>query len=247
MGIGLWTPNHPGLTSWVEDVPAAAVPSPPALLLPPPLRRRAGLLCRAVAEAAAQAAAQGGADLSRTPLVYGSAYGETSAAVEMMGAFAVGEGLPSPITFHNSVHNAPPGYVSIATGCRAFSTSIAAGPETAAMAFLEAWALLLQRGGDAIVVLADEPVPSPLGVPGAFPVAAVAFHLRAAPGRSGRARIGAPRRSSGELPRIPGGLSAHPCAPAFRLAWAVARGLRGAFSLGSGAPDDWTVDVEADG
>jgi hypothetical protein len=195
---------------------------------------------------AAARPAKGGADLARTRLVYGSVYGETSAAVEMMGAFAQGEGLPSPTTFHNSVHNAPAGYLSIATGCRSFSPSIAAGPETTAMALLDAWMLLLQRGDDAIVVLADEPVPAPLGVPGAFPAAAVAF-LRTHAGGPALARIGAPRRGAGALPPIPGELAAHPCAPAFRLASALALGQRGAVSLGDGGPDDWMVELEAAG
>ena len=230
-GIGLWTPG-------------LAAASPPAALLPPALRRRSGLLCRAVAEVVGLAAAEGGADLSRTPMVYGSVYGETSAAIEMMGAFAEGEGLPSPTTFHNSVHNAPAGYLSIATGCRVFSPSIAAGPETTAMALLDAWMLLLQRGGDVVVALADEPVPAPLGVPGLFPLAAVAFLLRADPGQPARARLGAPKRGAGALPPIPAGFAAHPCAPAFRLASALARGQRGAVSLGDGGPDAWMVELE---
>jgi hypothetical protein len=221
--------------------------SPPAALLPPAVRRRAGLLCRVVAEVVGQAGAKGGADLARTPVVYGSVYGETSAAVEMMGAFVQGEGLPSPTTFHNSVHNAPTGYLSIATGCRVYSPSIAAGPETTAMALLDAWMLLLQRGGDAIVALADEPVPAPLGVPGAFPVAAVAFLLRTDPGRPACARIGAPRRGAGSLPPIPAGLAAHPCAPAFRLASALGLGHRGAVSLGDGGPGDWMVQLSEAG
>ncbi len=233
-GIGTWTRG-----------PAAE--SPPAVLLAPAVRRRAGLLCRAVAEVVGQAAAEGGADLARTPMVYGSVYGETSAAVEMMGAFARDDGLPSPTTFHNSVHNAPAGYLSIATGCRIFSPSIAAGPETAAMALLDAFMLLVQRGGDAVVALADEPVPAPLGLPGAFPVAAVAFLLRTDPGSPSRARIGAPRRGAGAVPPIPAELAPHPCAPAFRLASALALGQRGAISLGGGGPDDWMVELSEGG
>ena len=244
MGIGLWTPTYPDLAAWARNAPGAPASTPPAGLLPAALRRRAGLMCRAVAEVTGQAAAEGGADLSRTPVVYGSEFGETGAAVEMMRAFTVGEGLPSPTTFHNSVHNAPPGYISIATGCHAFSTSLSAGESTTAMAFLEAWAVLRQNGGDVIVALADEPVPAPLGVPDAYPVAAVAFHLRSTPAGHGRARIGLPRRGPASPLAIHGGLSRHPCAPAFRLALAVDRRHSGTVSLGSGAADDWTIDVE---
>ena len=244
MGIGLWTPRHPSMEAWLNATFAEAGPSPVPGLLPPPLRRRSGPLARMVAEVVSQSALEGGADLSSTPLVYGSVYGETSAAVEMMGAFGQGEGLPSPTTFHNSVHNAPAGYVSIATGCRGFSSSIAAGPETTAMALLEGMALLRQRGGDVIVVLADEPVPEPLGDSRAFPAAAVAFHLRAMPGKTALARITVPSRGTGELLPIPGDLQTHPCAPAFRLAWAVARGRRGALSLGAGTSMDWAVVLE---
>ncbi len=228
-GTGLWV---------------GASPPPPAAILPPALRRRAGVLCRAVAEAVARALAEGGADASRTPIVYGSVYGETTAAVEMMGAFATGEGLPSPTTFHNSVHNAPAGYLSIATGCHAFSSSIAAGPETAAMALLDAFLLLGQRGGDVVVALADEPVPPPLGQADAYPVAAAAFLLRSGPPAPSRARIGAPRRGGGAFPALPAELALHPCAPAFRLERAIASGLRGPVSLGEGPEGGWSVDLE---
>jgi len=243
MGVGLWTPQGPRLTAaGAPPAPTDAVPA--SALLPPALRRRAGLLSRIVAEAVGQAASEGGADLRHTPIVYGSAYGETSAAVEMMGAFGEGEGLPSPITFHNSVHNAPAGYLSIATGCHAFSPSIAAGPETTAMALIEAACLLHHRGGDVIVALGDEPVPRPLGDTDAYPPGAVAFHLRVAPGRGARCRIGVPRRGPGQLPDLPSELAPHPCAPAFRLAWAVARTVRGTISLGTGEADGWSVSLE---
>jgi len=112
------------------------------------------------------------------------------------------------------------------------------------MALLETSSLLHQRGGDAIVVLADEPVPVPLGSPGSFPPAAVAFHVRADPERPARARLGPVRRGPGGLPNVPGGLDAHPCAAAFRLAFAVSRGTPGAVSLGTGGADGWAIDIE---
>ena len=44
----------------------------------------------------------------------------------------------SPTQFHNSVHNAPAGYWSIATGSRAATTSLAAGDVTFSVGLLEA-------------------------------------------------------------------------------------------------------------
>jgi hypothetical protein len=59
----------------------------------------------------------------------------------------------SPTKFHNSVHNAPAGYWSIATGCMESSTAISAGEATFGAGLLEA-ALLAQRESRAVLLAA---------------------------------------------------------------------------------------------
>jgi len=241
-GIGLWSPGFPDLSAWLEGAPRPAAAAAPAELLPPALRRRATGLARMAAEVAGQAARPGALDLAAVPVVLGSAYGEIATAVEMMRSFREGEGMPSPTRFHNSVHNTPAAYLSIATGNRSFSTALAAGRDTTAMALLEASALLEERGGDALLVLLDEPAPAPFGPARSYPPAAVAFHLSVEPGAVARARLSDLRPGGGPGPELPGGLADHPCAGGFRLAAAVARGLRGTLALG-GEGDGFSVEL----
>jgi len=231
-GLGLWTPAFPDLAAWLEGVPRPPAAAAPAELLPAAVRRRATGLARMAAEVAAQAARAGALDLAAAPVVLGSAYGEIATAVEMMRSFHEGEGMPSPTRFHNSVHNTPAAYLSIAGGNRGFSTALAAGRETPAMALLEVAALLEERGGDALLVLLDEPPPPPFDPARPYPPAAVAFHLQAEPGPAARARLSGLAQGGGASPELPGGLADHPCSGGFALAAAVARGIRGPVALG---------------
>jgi hypothetical protein len=240
-GAGLWAPGFRDASAWLAGAADPAVTSPPGELLPAALRRRASLLARLAAEVAAQAAREAGADLSGIPVVLGSAHGEIGAAIEMIGSFREGEGLPSPTRFHNSVHNAPAAYLSIATRNRGFSTALAAGRETPAMALLEAGALLDERGGDVLVLLADEPAPEPFAGATGHPPAGLALVLSATARPEARARLSGLRRAEGADPRLPGPLAAHPCAGGFALLAAAARGARGPVPIAPG----WTVDVEA--
>jgi hypothetical protein len=237
-GVGL---SAPGLNG-AGGGGAAAVTG--AQALPPALRRRASPLTLLVCDALAQAAAEAGADLAAIPVLLGSAYGEIGTAVEMMRSFDDGAGLPSPIRFHNSVHNTPVAYASIGHGNRGFSTALAAGPETVAMALVEAAALLAERGGDALVVFADEPLPEPFVPARPWGAAAAALHLATAPLASPRARLGAPRRGSAAAAALAPGLEGHPCAGAFALVEAVRRGRSGPVSIGP-PRDGWVVEVEA--
>jgi hypothetical protein len=147
LGLGLWRP--------------ASVGEVPPRRLPPQLRRRSSLLINMVAEVAHQATEEAGASLSRIPIIVGSAYGELGTTMDILRDLA-GEGVVSPTKFQSSVHNSAVGYLSIAEGNRAPSTSVAAGDETLAMVLLEAFAHLAERGGQVLAVIADEPAPGEL-------------------------------------------------------------------------------------
>jgi hypothetical protein len=195
------------------------------------------------AAVAGQAAQQGGVDLSRVPLILGSAYGEIVVAVEMMREFGGPAALPSPTRFHNSVHNAAAAYLSIATGNRGFSTALAAGTATPAAAVLEAVALLGECGGEVLLVLLDEPPPDPFARAEPYPAAAAAFCLSSRPGPQTLAALSEPRRGSAPQAGLPDGLERHPCAGAFALLAAVASRRPGTVSLGADGVGDWNVDV----
>jgi hypothetical protein len=109
------------------------------------------------------------------------------------------------------------------------------------MALLEAFALLEERRGDALVLLLDEPAPEPFAAATPYPAAAVALLLASAPRPGALARLSGPRRVDGARVEVPGPLAAHPCAGGFALAAAAARGGRGAVAVAPG----WTVLLDA--
>ncbi len=242
-GTGLWAPGFRDAAAWVRGSPDPAVATAPAELVPPALRRRAPALSRMVAEAALAAATESGSDLGGVSMVFGSAYGDMVAAVEIIGSFREGEGMPSPMRFHNSVYNAPVAYASMATGNQGLATALAAGDETAGAALQEAIGVLAERGGEVLLVLADEAIAPPLPTRHAYAPGAVALVLSGAASPRARARLGNPRRGTAPAIPMPAGFATHPCAGGFALVAAVASGRRGLVSLGC-AEDGWVVDVE---
>jgi hypothetical protein len=205
---------------------------PKAALIPPKLARRTSFLSRLSAEVAGQAAA--GKELLRT--VHASAYGEVQTLqvlLDMLNA----DGILSPARFHNSVHNTAAGHLSIATGNRAFSTTVSAGADTVAMGLLEAMALLQDGGQDVLLICADE-APGPFGLPD-FQSLAVALHLSArAPGSLGSVQN---LRKAGEAKKWqpPPELAHNPVAPALALVQAIQERRAGRVPLGG-----WSVDLE---
>jgi hypothetical protein len=178
-GWGVWPPRVAEEDGVAGDPGAGA---PPAALLGPRVRGRASPLTLMFAEVLSQACRARPDLLGGVPTVYGSAYGEMERLVELLGPMQGEPGEISPLRFQTSVHNTAAGLISIAVRDRAFSTSIAAGAETVAMAFLEAMGWLAAQGGEIVVVVGDEPSPSALVPEGRrFGALAAAFLLRADP------------------------------------------------------------------
>ena len=242
-GVGLCAPGLGGTARWSAVFPGLTPSDPSGDLLPPVLRRRASSLARMAAAVAGQAARQASLDLSKVPLVLGSAYGEIVAAVEMMREFGGPTGLPSPTRFHNSVHNASAAYLSIATGNHGFNTAVAAGRATPAATLLEAMALLGEYGGDALVVVLDEPPPEPFARAEPYPAAAVAICLSTSPGAHALAAVSEPRRGPAPGAELPDGLAFHPCAGAFALLAAILSRRPATVGLGADGVGPWFVDV----
>lgn len=168
LGVGCWSPQG-----------AAARPACEGVA--PSLLRGTSLATAIAVDVLRQAARAGGADLAATPTVFGSTLGEVQTAVAL-NVMIRAEGLPSPMRFKNSVHNAPGGVASIAHGNTGFTTSLSAGEDLVALCLLEALAWLDANGGDVLVALAEEEVPAPLPLHGAYGPLGVALHLRAGEG-----------------------------------------------------------------
>jgi len=149
-GIGLWSPrlgDFTALRALLAGEAVDAAPAPVAALLPANERRRAPESVRLAVEVAGQALAMSGHDPTTLACVFASAHGDQAITDAICTTLARAPTELSPTRFHHSVHNAPAGYWTIATGCRAPSSAVCAGTYTFGAALLEAatQALVEQR------------------------------------------------------------------------------------------------------
>jgi len=181
-GIGVWAP---GIADWpalqrvlrdgdiaardVEGNPANAKPAP--TILPPTERRRAPEPVLLASEAASQAAAMAGRDPATLASVFTSTHGDLAITDAMCATLAADPRELSPTRFHNSVHNAPAGYWTVAAHCNRTATAISAGPASFAAGIVEA-ASEVAADGDAVLLAAYDIVArgplaevAPSGVP----------------------------------------------------------------------------------
>jgi 3-oxoacyl-(acyl-carrier-protein) synthase len=254
--------KHDGLEAGVQIVAAATWPPlsadgellahpsvPPATLLPARARGRASSLTRLFAEVIASVQGFANGDPAMLPIVYGSAAGEMETTLALLEHLV--EGTSSPVRFQASVHNTAGGLISIATHNQTFSTAIAAGTETVAMALIEALGWLKAHGGETIVAVADEAA-IPLINGKHYPAFAAAFLLR---------RIDGPREDSGLLLGDPYRVdtqsdgqkddqsddhsgSDNPCLPALALAQKARAHAVGPVSLTGAGDVKWQVDLQ---
>lgn len=161
----------PGFADWAVaravlagTAPYAAAPTavPAASLLPPNERRRSGLAVRIALAAGAAALADSGREAESLATVFASSAADGDTCHAICEQLAGSERLISPTRFHNSVHNAPAGYWSIATRSMAPSTSLSAYDASFCAGLLEAAALVEERGAAVLLVAFDAPYPEPL-------------------------------------------------------------------------------------
>ncbi len=162
VGVGLSTPGYPSAAAWRLGTPDPSYVVPArAAVLDRACSRRASPFARAMAVAYREAA--GDLPLDEIGSVFGSALGETTVMLELLGQMLTGvEEDFSPMRFAVSVHNAASGLVSISTGNRRFTTSVAADHDTPAMALLEALAVVASSNRPVVVVCGDEASPAGL-------------------------------------------------------------------------------------
>jgi len=167
-GIGVL---GPGLAGWPEaravlagDAPHAAgdMPRPAIDLLPPAERRRCGDAARLVIAVGVQALASSGTRAADVPSVFTSSSGSGEVVHQICESLASPDHDVSPTRFHNSVHNAPAGYWSIATGARGPSTSLCAHESSFAAGLIEAAVHARAEATRVLLVAYDLPHPFPL-------------------------------------------------------------------------------------
>src|SRR5262245_49841016 len=131
-GIGFWAPGIPDWAALVRALEsgetvaldAAAKPSPNAL--PPAERRRAPEPVLIASEAAGQACAMAKRDPATLASIFTSTHGDLAITDAMCATLAADPRELSPTRFHNSVHNAPAGYWTVAAHCHKPATAISA-------------------------------------------------------------------------------------------------------------------------
>ena len=176
-GIGIWAP---GIEDWAAlqrvlsggDIAASGAHAKPApAILPPTERRRAPEPVLLASEAASQAATMAGRDPATLACVFTSTHGDLAITDEMCATLAADPRELSPTRFHNSVHNAPAGYWTVAAHCNKTATAISAGPSSFAAGILEA-ATEVAADGEAVLLAAYDIVArgplaevAPSGVP----------------------------------------------------------------------------------
>jgi hypothetical protein len=134
--------------------------------LPPNERRRASAAVRMafrVAEATTLTAAGiGRPAVAELATVFSSADGDLGIAQRICMALTELQRQLSPTDFHNSVHNAPAGYWSIASQAKGPSSSLAAGDDSFAAGLLEAVSMAAVERLPTLMVCQDVPAPPPL-------------------------------------------------------------------------------------
>ncbi|MGH6886984.1 MAG: beta-ketoacyl synthase chain length factor [Geminicoccales bacterium] len=137
-----------------------------ALLQPariaPRERRRAPKAVRMAIEVMSQACAMAGREPASVATVFSSAMGDMQITDYMCSALAATPREISPTRFHNSVHNAPSGYWSIATGSYAPASAVSAYRYTAPMALLEAAIQVLEENLPVLLVTQEMAAPPAL-------------------------------------------------------------------------------------
>jgi len=198
-GIGV---RGPGLADWpqTEAVMCALQPYvrsatllPAPETLPPTERRRTGRVVRLAFAVGLEAARQARTEPAQLPVVFASSGGDGDNCHEICQTLASANRALSPTRFHNSVHNAPAGYWSIAAGTQVPSTTICAYDASFAAGLLEALTQIAVHGGATALIAYDHDYPPPLRaariIPAAFGLALV-LHASPQPHSLAQLRVG---------------------------------------------------------
>ena len=138
------------------------VARPSVSVLPPAERRRCALTVAWALAVAQEAAAQSGLPREHYQVVFASSDGDGDIQHRICSALATPAAQVSPTDFHNSVHNAAPGYWSIGAHSGAPSTALCAYDGSFAAGLLEAACQVNVDARPVLLITVDLPFPPPL-------------------------------------------------------------------------------------
>lgn len=196
-GIDDW-PNASALLCGLRDYQPAPTALPVPMLLPPAERRRTGRVVRLALAIAQEATTRAGVDPAELASVFSSSGADGHNCHEICQSLAEAARELSPTRFSNSVHNAPSGYWSIATGARRESNVLCAFDASFCAGLLEALAHVVIEEQPVLLVAYDTDYPEPLHA------------KRPIPDAFGAAFVLTPHRERGSLARVEVSLAEQP-------------------------------------
>ena len=167
-GVGFLAP---GLDDWAQArgaltgaavVASARTRVPAPLVLPAAERRRAGLAVKAAIAVGLQALEASALPATDLATVFASSGGDSVNCHEICAALATSDRMISPTRFHNSVHNAPAGYWSIASHAMATSSVVCAYDGSFSAGLVEAIAQAVTEHRPVLLMAYDTDYPEPL-------------------------------------------------------------------------------------
>jgi hypothetical protein len=231
-GVGLWSATLGNFAALQAQLRGAAVDAPasrpPATLLPANERRRAPESVLLAVEVAGQAVAMSGQAPADLLCVFSSAYGDQLISDYLCSVLAQAPTEVSPTRFHNSVHNAPAGYWTIATGCHAASSAITAGTASFGAGLLEAATLCQAEQRPVLLVCSDIAGQGPLLEMSNTHVAfgcALVMSPQAGPRTLSRLSLGLQPHAGGSLHPGPPTGAWHEANPTSASAWPLMQNL----------------------
>lgn len=198
-GLADWPAAALVLTGRVAYV-AAPTNIPLLTVLPSAERRRAGRVVRIAIAAGLEATHHAQRDAATLPAVFASSGADGDTCHAICETLATPLRQLSPTRFHNSVHNAPAGYWSIATGAMAASTTLCAFDASFAAGLLEALTQVAISQEPVLLIACDAPYPAPLQ------------QARPLPDSFGMSLVLAPARSERSVARLSAELATEPFA-----------------------------------
>jgi len=161
----------PGLPDWPHAagvlagrtayVPARTAP-PPAAGLPPAERRRSSAAVKIALAAGLEAVAASGREVSTLATVFSASSGDGHNFHAICETLASDERQLSPTRFHNSVHNAPASYWSIATRSMTPSNVLCAYDGSFAAGLFESACQVVADRVPTLLIVYDTDYPEPL-------------------------------------------------------------------------------------
>ncbi|MGF1527292.1 MAG: beta-ketoacyl synthase chain length factor, partial [Candidatus Competibacterales bacterium] len=213
-------------------------------------RRRTTATVRLALAAAFDAVAQAEVDPAALAGVFASPSGDNDVLHALCHATSQPTRAVSPTQFHNSVHNAPGGYWSLATRSPRPLVSLSAREGTFAAGLLEAYSWAVADDCRVLLVVYEQPAPPPLASGATAPVPfAVAAVLCPRPTPHSWAQLTplATPLAAAPCPLLDPGLEAlrlaNPAARALPLLAALAEGTAGRVGLDHGPDGPLAVEV----